>query len=231
MATLGITVKRLVDGECLSREEFLGRWDLLPELKTAELVRGKVHMASPLSRDHGRFESMVTGWLVAYSARTPGCEVLSNATWLMLNDVPQPDVVLRITREYGGQSGMRGNLAAGAPELIVEIALTGADYDLGQKKDLYEEAGVPEYFVVVAGSRVVWHASDSGRFVEIAPEADGIHRSRVFPGLWLDPAALLAGDLPLLLATLEKGLASPAHADFTKSLATARRCYRPSYRR
>ena len=44
-------------------------------------------------------------------------------------------------------------------------------------------------------------------------------RSTIFPGLWLDKAALLRGDMATVLATLGRGLASPEHADFAATLA------------
>jgi hypothetical protein len=43
-------------------------------------------------------------------------------------------------------------------------------------------------------------------------------RSVVFPGLWLDPAALTAGDLARVLTTLQAGTATPEHAAFVRSL-------------
>lgn len=43
-------------------------------------------------------------------------------------------------------------------------------------------------------------------------------RSKAFPGLWLQPAALWANDLAALLAVLQQGLASPEHAGFVARL-------------
>ena len=51
--------------------------------------------------------------------------------------------------------------------------------------------------------------------------ANGIWRSRVFPGLWLDGPAFLASDMPKVLATLQQGLQSSEHAAFVAKL-TAR---------
>jgi hypothetical protein len=45
----------------------------------------------------------------------------------------------------------------------------------------------------------------------------------VFPGLWLDPAAILAGDTARSLEVLEQGLAGPQHAAFVEELASRRR--------
>ena len=47
---------------------------------------------------------------------------------------------------------------------------------------------------------------------------DGIHRSEVFPGLWLDSAALLRGDMPGVLSVVQQGLASSEHAAFVRRL-------------
>ena len=48
----------------------------------------------------------------------------------------------------------------------------------------------------------------------LRPEADGTLRSTVFPGLWLDPEALLRNDLDRLLDVLQRGIDSPEHARF-----------------
>jgi Uma2 family endonuclease len=223
VAAIDITYKPLVDGERLSREEFIGRWDLLPEVKFAELIGGVVHMPSPLSASHGSGDALAGYWLSHYAAATPGCDVLHNATWLMLGDVPQPDVALRILPECGGQSGQRGALAAGAPELIVEVCVTSEKLDTGEKKDLYQTAGVIEYIVFFPGSRILWYTLAEGRYRESPPGPDGLHRSSAFPGLWLDPAALLAGDGRRIVDVVNRGLATPEHAAFVAQLDKQKR--------
>ena len=45
----------------------------------------------------------------------------------------------------------------------------------------------------------------------MALPADGIYRSTVFPGLWLDSSALLGGALDRVLAVVNEGLKSPEH--------------------
>ena len=118
MSILGNVTTPLVGGERLSREEFLRRWDRLPDLKRAELIGGIVYLPSPLGRPHARLEPHVSLCLAYYAGFTPGSECLANGTWLMLDDAPQPDCALRVLPEYGGQSRMEGDLCAGAPELV-----------------------------------------------------------------------------------------------------------------
>ena len=58
-------------------------------------------------------------------------------------------------------------------------------------------------------------------------EADGIYRSEVFPGLWLDADALLAEDLDRLVEVLEQGIRTPEHAAFAAKLMAAGADKRP----
>jgi hypothetical protein len=51
-----------------------------------------------------------------------------------------------------------------------------------------------------------------------APAADGSFRSEVFPGLWLAPAALIAGDLAAVFQIVQQGAATPEHRDFLARL-------------
>jgi Uma2 family endonuclease len=109
---------------------------------------------------------------------------------------------------------------SGGPELIAESAWSSESFDLKNKKLDYEKASVQEYIVVaLRQARVYWFVRRENRFVDLAPSADGIFRSEVFPGLWLDPAALLRRDGKQLLAVLRQGLASQEHADFVADLA------------
>ncbi len=210
----------LFAGQRLKREEFLRRWEAMPELKRAELIGGLVYMASPVSRAHGTHDGLLIAWLCQYAIRTPGCEGASNRTWLMREDAPQPDVDLIIRPEYGGQSRVEGAYCAGAPELAAEVCLSSASHDLGPKLELYREAGVQEYIAVVLGeSRVLWHRLIDQRFVLVDPDPDGLVRSAAFPGLWLDPAAMLALDGPRIMEALDLGLKSRAHEDFIRTLA------------
>lgn len=209
----------LFAGQRLKREEFLRRWEAMPELKRAELIGGLVYMASPVSRAHGTHDGLLIAWLCQYAARTPGCEGGCNGTWLMLEDAPQPDADLIILPEYGGQSRLEGAYGAGAPELVAEVCVSSASHDLGPKLELYRAAGVQEYVAVVLGeSRVLWHRLIDQRYVLAEPDSDGLVRSIVFPGLWLDPAAMLALDGPRTLEALDLGLKSPEHEEFVRTL-------------
>jgi hypothetical protein len=65
---------------------------------------------------------------------------------------------------------------------------------------------------------VFWFVNRDGKFVEQVVDAGGRYRSSVFPGLWLDPSAIIELNSQELLATLREGLATPEHTAFVKQL-------------
>jgi hypothetical protein len=99
----------LITGERMSADEFMRRWDDLPDLKSAELIDGVVHIPAIVIPDQGRVWSSLIGCFASYAWRTPGCEAGSKATWLMLESVPQPDAFLLILPEHSGQARVEGN--------------------------------------------------------------------------------------------------------------------------
>jgi Uma2 family endonuclease len=128
--------------------------------------------------------------------------------------VVQPDALLRL--KTGGSSQIDADgYVQGAPEFVAEVAPSSVSRDLHQKLELYQRAGVQEYLVWrVQDEAIDWFGLENGRYAAQSRDANGILRSRVMPGLWLDSTALVRGDLKAVLAVLEQGLASPEHAAF-----------------
>jgi Uma2 family endonuclease len=131
---------------------------------------------------------------------------------------PQPDALLMLAPERGGQARVgASSFIEGAPELIVEVSASTISYDLHEKFQAYERNGVREYVVWrVLDRELDWFVLREGRYVPLSRDAEGILRSEVFPGLWLDPAALIAGDLARVLQVVQQGTASPEHAAFIR---------------
>jgi hypothetical protein len=213
----------LYAGQRLTRDEFLRRWEAMPEVKFAELINGVVYMPSPQTSSHGWTGSEVDTWITMYRVYTPGCNSGTQSTWLMLQSAPQPDVYLWILPEHGGQSRIEGNYHIGAPELAAEICLSSAAYDLGVKKILYQKARVLEYVAVLVDEQEIrWHRLVKGHYELCPATSRGIFRSRVFPGLWLNGPAFWKRDFPRVLQTLQRGLDSAEHAAFVKALAAGK---------
>lgn len=218
------TIPPLVAGEHLDQPEFHRRYEAMPPGVKAELIDGVVSMPSPVGHDHSDAQGDVIAWLNFYAAETPGVRASGEVSVILgRRSEPQPDAALRIRPEFGGQIRAVGGFVHGAPELVAEVARTSRGVDLGPKRADYEQGGVLEYVVrAFEPDEVVWFRRAEGVFVRVTPDADGLYRSTTFPGLWLDPEALLAGNLRRLRQVVEQGLASPEHAAFVARLAANR---------
>lgn len=212
----------LENGDRLSRVEFERRYEAIPELKKAELIEGVVYVPSPIRfEQHGSPHANLVVWLGYYCAYTPGVRIGDNATIrLDLDNELQPDALLRIPPEYGGQSHIdEDGYVAGPPELIAEVAASSASYDLHDKLKVYQRSGVREYLVWrVLDEALDWFVLREGRYERLLPDPGGVLKSEVFPGLWLVAPALLNGDLAAVLARLQEGIASPEHGAFIAAL-------------
>lgn len=214
----------LENGDHLTREEFERRYQAMPRLKKAELVEGVVYMSSPLRyRRHARPHSQIMTWLGVYAAALPAVEVADNATLrLDASNEVQPDALMRIDERAGGQSRMtEDDYLAGAPELIVEVASSSASYDRHEKMRAYCRNGVAEYLLwLVEEERLDWCFLTNGRYNALEPDKNGIMKSQVFPGLWLNSTALLGMRMQDVLKTAATGLATPELTAFKNQLAS-----------
>ncbi len=219
-------VPELENGDRLTREEFERRYEAMPNLKKAELIEGVVYMPSPVrQRRHSRPHLHVCNWLGHYEAGTPGVEGGDNGSIrLDLDNEPQPDAFLFIQPECGGQARISSDdYVEGAPDMVAEVASSSASYDLGVKLQVYRRNAVREYVVWrVLDRQIDWFVLREGRYESMAPSVDGLYRSTVFPGLWLDPVALRNHDLARVLAVVQEGLNTAEHADFVARLEQAK---------
>lgn len=217
----------LESGDLLTRAEFERRYHLHPAIKKAELIEGEVYVASPVHvKKHADPHFDLVTWTGVYRAATPGVVGSDNATVrLDLENEPQPDILLRLAPELGGTSYVTGDdYLKGAPELVVEVAASSASYDMNKKKRIYARNGVREYIVAQAyEQRVDWFVLRSGGYEALLPDANGVIRSEVFPGLWLPVEAVWEGNLSKMLAVLQEGLASAEHDAFVEFLEQTQR--------
>jgi Uma2 family endonuclease len=181
-------------------------------------------MTPPVSiDDHGGPHFDLIVWLGLYRMATPGVRGGDNATLrLPLANRPQPDAFLFIEPVRGGRVHIEEGYIVGGPELVAEVAATRANYDLHDKLELYRDNGVQEYVVWRVFDREFdWFVLRDGNYERLPLSSDGLYRSEVMPGLWLDPAALVGGDLARVGHAAQQGLASPEHAAFVARLGSS----------
>jgi Uma2 family endonuclease len=210
----------------LDQPEFHRRYEAYPDPSAKfELIGGVVYMMSPAGYEHGRGDLKLSGLIFQYERETPGVEGAQNTTIVLGKDSePQPDNLLMVRREYGGNVQIRGRktkYVVGPPELVLEVAHSSRAIDLYEKRDDYHRGGVREYIVLDVQRQSV-HWFDLTTNEELSLPSDGVLRSRAFPGFWIDTSALLARNVRRLAACLDRGLVSPEHATYVKELAQRR---------
>jgi hypothetical protein len=137
--------------------------------------------------------------------------------------MPQPDATMIVLPSHGGLVRISDDdYVEGSPELAGEIAASSVSLDLHTRLRLYRENNVREYIVWrVQDQEIDWFALRQGQYDRLPLNAAGHYQSEVFPGLWLDPAALTRSDLATVLQVLQQGITSPEHAAFVARLQQA----------
>jgi len=110
----------------------------------------------------------------------------------------EPDLLFVVNEHLGWIDEKR---LAGPADLAVEvISPESVSRDQKRKKQEYEAAGVKEYWVLDSRTRTqqteFWVLDANGRYQAGQVDADGIYRSTVLKGFWLDVAWLRATELP-----------------------------------
>ena len=215
-------VPPLQNGDNLTRAEFLRRYEAMPSNVKAELIGGIVYMAAALSHDfHSGPHFDLIGLLSIYRFATPGVVGGDNGTVILQDtETPQPDIYVMLGPGFGGRATVDADgYVIGPPELVIEVANTSADYDLHQKLHVYRRAGVPEYAIWrTLDDALDYFALDGDTYRRVPVGPDGVIRSVVLPGLWLNVTALLASDWSAVMTDLHRGIASPEHAAFVAEL-------------
>ena len=204
MATVTRKRPRLESGDRLTRAEFHRRYELRPDLHLVELVQGVVYVASPTWYPHASHHAIIMGWLTAYWRHHPELKLaVTGSVFLEADSEVQPDACL--WREApGGPRVNEAQYIEGAPQLVVEVAVSSASYDLGVKLRAYERSGVGEYLVwLVETGELRWYRRGQEAFALVEPDAAGLIESAEFPGLRLPVASLLAGDLDAVCSAVE----------------------------
>lgn len=226
-----VRLPRLYSGQRLDREEFYRRIDELEQqgksTRGIERLEGVVYMPTAIRIDqHGEPQFLIVAWLGAYAAVTQGVQGAGNSTSKLDRDNdPEGDAVLRIRPGYGGQSTTdEQGYISGPPELLVEVSGSTSEKDLQVKFEIYRRNGVLEYLVwETVAEEFYWFVLQNGEYSRLTPDAAGLIKSRIFPGLHLDVPALLRGDLARVLEVVQQGTATAEHQYFVTQLAAQKR--------
>lgn len=222
-----LTIPALQPGDRMLRDEFERLYHAMTDCKKAELIEGVVYVPSPARlRHHAEPHFQLNTWLGVYAASTPGVQGADNATnRLDMENEPQPDCMLFIEPELGGQIRIsEDDYVTGPPEFVAEFSSSSLALDRGPKLRTFQRHGVKEYLIWRVDDRMFeWNILRGSEYQLLNANEEGLLCSEVFPGLWLDAAAMIGGDLSRVLAQLQRGLESEGHVTFVDQLVKHRR--------
>ena len=132
-----------------------------PEFRHSELIRGIIVEKEVKTPSH----DFLTGGITDLFKREvrPGLVVRQEASLLLTDSVPEPDVAV----VRGAREDFRARHPTTA-ELVVEVAVTSLASDR-EKAALYAEAGVAEYWIVLA---------EAGKVEVYRWPENGVYRTR-----------------------------------------------------
>ena len=221
MEERGAAIPALVDGERMDRPTFEARFDATPGLKFAELIEGVVRFPVPASFrkcSEARFD--LIGWCAYYTAYTPGLKGSAHGHIRFdEQNILQPTATVFVNPVLGGQVRISADdYLEGVPEWILEVGFDSLAR-ICQKLGVYQDHGVREVLIAHLAKQSFYRfGAQDGRFELLETSCEGILRSEVYPGLWLDPVAMLTGNMPRVFEVVRQGLASPEHAAFVEQL-------------
>ncbi|WP_448595448.1 Uma2 family endonuclease [Thermoflexus hugenholtzii] len=175
-------------------EEFLARAD---EDTLAEWVQVEIHPYSPASRSHQDIAGFLYGLLRAYVERHRLGVVLPAPFQMKLSRSGREPDLLFVAQEHLHR--LHPTHLEGPADLVVEIVSPeSAPRDRGEKFYEYQEAGIPEYWLIDPQSQWAefYQRNERGRFQHAPPDPQGIYRSQVIPGFWLRVDWLWQDPLP-----------------------------------
>lgn len=134
-----------------------------------ELLRGVICDMNPIGNDHSLIVGQLTDWCYAHWPRASFMiRVQSPLLLPSVNSAPEPDLAVVTRKRYTRHP---------VPEdvhLLVEVADTSVNLDMGDKLSLYAKGKINEYWVVNIPSRVIhtYQFPRDGRYRQVTTYRD-----------------------------------------------------------
>lgn len=179
----------------------------IPDDVHAEWVNGEVVPMTPVSNKHNDLSvflaALIRLFAETHQAGYVRCEPFQMKTGPNLPG-RSPDVLFVATRSL---SRLKKNHLSGPADLVVEIiSPESRARDRGEKFYEYERGGVREYWLIDPARKQAefYHLDKRGVYQSMSVGEDGIFRSQVLKGFWLQVPWLWQDPLPPLLAVLKR---------------------------
>jgi Uma2 family endonuclease len=160
-------------------------WDTPEDGNRYEVIDGELYVTPPPLEPHQKGSTNLVGHIWQYVHQRRLGTVYSAPFGVVLNDENgvQPDIVY-VSREREGIVVERG--LEGAPDLVVEIlSRTTRTRDRGVKMKRYAASGIPHYWIVDPGNRVLeaYRLTEQGYSLTGTYGPGAVFCPELFPGL------------------------------------------------
>ena len=156
-----------------------------------ELLKGKILEMSAPSPIHQEISGNLQGALFVF-LKNSKCKLYTAPFDVrfpqkgesQVYTVVQPDLCVVCDLEK-----IDGRGCVGAPDLVVEIlSPSNSRKDLKDKYEIYQEAGVPEYWIVDADDKAIYrYVLEGDTYIGLPPVSEGdVFHSRKFPEMEID---------------------------------------------
>jgi Uma2 family endonuclease len=187
-------------GGYVSYEQFL---DWADEDTLAEWVDGAVVMISPASLRHQLLGEFLRTILSSFVRLHGLGQVVEPPFQMKLPRSGREPDILYIAHDHLDR--LRETYLDGPADLVVEIiSPESVDRDRTVKFAEYQEAGVPEYWLLDPAREQAefYQLNAEGRYEQVKVDTDGSYRCRSVPGFWLHTSWLWQQPLPDPVHTL-----------------------------
>jgi Uma2 family endonuclease len=187
--------------DCYTFDDFCA---IVVDGQKADLINGVIHVTSPDNTSAGYLFSWLCTLLFSYTSTRELGRVYGSRVAFRLDKAngPEPDLAVVLTRHY---HRIKPGRVEGPPDLAMEIVSPeSVERDYDAKRKLYEQHGVPEYWIIDEEERkvTVFRLDGRGKYRVVRPRK-GVYHSQVLTGFWLDPRWLWQDPLPNVVHVLQ----------------------------
>jgi Uma2 family endonuclease len=160
---------------------------IIREDQKADLIDGVIFMASPENTDSNQLFLWLASIMNIYARRNKLGKIFGSRVAFRLDEEhgPEPDIAYVRTEHL---DRVQHGHVAGAADLAIEIVSPeSVERDYVRKRELYQEYGIPEYWLIDEEERLVTLLRlKKGKYHQVRPKNGELH-SKVLAGFWLRP--------------------------------------------
>lgn len=195
--------------ETVAKQLLSGYDDSMPELSLSKSV---------LLTDYGLC-------INRYRLSTPGIYVCFHVP-AILDDETRivPGLVAQVNHGRLKQCDATEEGFLGPPNFVFDVFGPDEIEEYESRKASFERFGVTEYVVLIADEHQTcyWNrleeTDSSKKFVSVAPDEDGVIKSKALPGLWFSTNAAKERDWWTLVDLVERGITRLGHHEFMETI-------------